>query len=42
LCGGIGDGRKPSYRTGWDVDYDFWLRTCQEAVTMAGKSDQAA
>jgi len=41
LCGGIGDGRRPSYRTGWDVDYDFWLQACQDAVAMIGEADPA-
>jgi len=45
LCGGVGDGRRPSYRTGWDVNYDFWLRTCQDAVALlaeAGPRDRQA
>jgi tetratricopeptide (TPR) repeat protein len=34
LCGAIGDGRKPVKGTGWNINYDFWLQTCQQAVEM--------
>jgi len=41
LCAGIGDGRRPSYRSGWEVDYDFWLRTCQDAIALLAEAGLA-
>jgi tetratricopeptide (TPR) repeat protein len=32
LCGSIRDGRKQPLRTGWAVDFESWLETCQQAV----------
>ncbi|MEJ0047811.1 MAG: hypothetical protein WDN04_18105 [Rhodospirillales bacterium] len=34
FCASIRDGRKQPYRTGWDVDFDSWLETCQQAAAM--------
>jgi tetratricopeptide (TPR) repeat protein len=33
-CGAIANGRRPVQGTGWAIDNEFWLKTCQEAVEM--------
>jgi tetratricopeptide (TPR) repeat protein len=39
LCGAIGNGRKPEQGTGWGIDFDFWLQTCQAAVQMLDRPE---